>query len=144
MANYDSELIFKDYLVRSSKYSQNNNFSFETDSLEVNFDIDAVVQISENDAAVTLNCKCGDSSNVNCPFEIEVSVMGIFEHKGEISKLEFESMLTTNSIAILFPYLRSLISDISGQSNIYPSYKLPLINVIQFLHDEEKIQITHV
>lgn len=144
MANYDSELIFKDYLVKSSKYSQNNNFSFETDSLEVNFDIDAVVQISENDAAVTLNCKCGDSSNENCPFEIEVSVMGIFEHKGEISKFEFESMLTTNSIAILYPYLRSLISDISGQSNIYPTYKLPLINVIQFLNDEKKIQIIHV
>jgi len=54
------------------------------------------------------------------PFEIKVKILGIFE---------------TNVIAILYPYVRAIISTYTAQANV-PALILPPINVNSLMKDE--------
>ena len=139
-----SQLSFKDYIVLKMIYEINRDFDFESEKLNVGFDIFAEVQITENDdsEAVTLKVKCGDLSKKDCPFHIEVEVLGIFEFQGNPD--EIEMFLTTSAVSILFPYVRSIVSDLSMRSNQFPTYKLPLINVVKTLKETNSITIKRI
>ena len=134
-----STLTFDNYLVTELSYKQNSNFSFEND-LDVSFDANAKIQLSDSDASVTLKVICGDENNIDCPFVLNVEVMGIFKVEGNIK--DFKELVTTNTLAILFPYVRSLVSDLSSRSNVYPQYRLPLLNIVEFIKSKNnKIQV---
>ena len=140
MNEFVSTLTFENYLVTELTYKQNRNYDFDSDVLNVDFDISAKVQLTtEKDSAVTIQVVCGNEEDSDCPFIIQVEVIGIFKFEGELDK--FEKLVTTNAIAILFPYVRSLISDLSGKSNVYPQYNLPLINVVKFIKNNDKLEI---
>lgn len=137
---YLSTLVFDNYMVTELSYKQNSNFSFNTDNLDVDFNLSAKVQLTnENDSAVTLRAVCGSKDNVQCPFTIAVEVLGIFKYEGDIE--DFERLATTNAIAILFPYVRSLVSDLSSRSNVYPQFKLPLLNVVEFIKESNNLKV---
>ncbi|HEM3702037.1 TPA: protein-export chaperone SecB [Streptococcus suis] len=137
---YLSTLVFENYLVTELSYRQNRKFNFETDELDVNFDINAKVQLTNGvESAVTLKVSCGEEDNPNCPFLIEVEIIGIFKFDG--IEEDLANMASKNAIAILFPYVRALVSDLSSRSNVYPQYKLPLMNVAEFIKDNKKIEI---
>lgn len=141
MNEHKSELSFTNYLVKYLSYELNDNFIPKKDQiLDVGFDIEAEILITEDEEVVTLSVNCGDENNEDCPFIINTIVTGTFEYSGDKNKsIEF---LKTNGIAILYPYVRSIISDISGKSNIFPQYKLPLINVVALLEDTNRITVT--
>jgi preprotein translocase subunit secB len=137
---YLSTLVFDNYMVTELSYKHNPNFSFDTNHLDVGFELSAKVQLTnENDSAVTLKAVCGSSDNSECPFTIVAEVLGIFKYEGEIEV--FKELATTNAIAILFPYVRSLVSDLSSRSNIYPQFKLPLLNVVEFIKGNDNLEI---
>lgn len=144
MDDYRAKITFSNYMVTELHYEQNSNYDFDAEKLDVDFNIKSKVQISQTNAAVSLSIICGRDDNSECPFIIRVSLMGIFEYEGNIKSEEAKSLLTTNAIAILFPYLRSLVSDISGKSNIYPQYKLPLINVVAMLKENDDIEVIDI
>lgn len=137
---YLSSLKFDNYMVTDLSYSQNSDFSFDTDKLDVDFNLYAKVQLTnDNDAAVTLRAICGDKENPNCPFTILVEVIGIFKFEGTIE--DFEQLATTSAIAVLFPYVRSLVSDLSSRSNVYPQFRLPLLNVVEFIKEKNNLEV---
>lgn len=133
-----STLTFDNYLVTELSYKQNSNFSFEND-LDVSFDANAKIQLSDSDASVTLKVICGDENNIDCPFVLNVEVMGIFKVEGNIK--DFKELVTTNTLAILFPYVRSLVSDLSSRSNVYPQYRLPLLNIVEFIKSKNNMVV---
>lgn len=58
------------------------------------------------------------------PFNMEVEVSGFFELEGEDDITRYEA----NAIAIMYPYLRAIVSTYTASANIAPVI-LPAINV---------------
>lgn len=138
--DYLSTLTFDNYLVTELSYKQNRKFDFDTDELDVPFTIHAKVQLADDkESAVTLTVHCGDEENSACPFLISVEVLGVFKFE-EIGE-SMEELATTSALAILFPYVRSLVSDLSSRSNVYPQFKLPLMNVVEFVNANNTLEV---
>jgi preprotein translocase subunit SecB len=140
MEQYKASFQLVEYIVNKAEYNMNSNFiPSEDESLEVNFDIEAIISYEDNADYITLKSTVGDSENNDCPFLINVEITGIFEFDGDDNSRE--QFLKTSGTAALFPYLRSLISEMSSISNIFPTFRLPLINVMEYLQDENRIII---
>lgn len=142
MEEHKSILEFDNYLVNRAVYFLNPNFIHNEDSsgLDVNFDIHAKVVSEGNDIQVSLKADIGDEHNPNCPFIIEVGITGFFSTNEKNDGTDFSA----NMLAILFPYLRSIISELSVKSNIFPDYRLPLMNLYSFLKENDCIEMVHI
>ncbi|MBO1919772.1 protein-export chaperone SecB [Staphylococcus xylosus] len=67
------------------------------------------------------------------PF-LHVDLLGFFEYKGEYSEhLEIEAA------SLLYPYLRNQISTITLNSNEFPPYLLPIIDLDKEFSDGKNI-----
>lgn len=147
--NISSTMKFNNYIVKKASFEINENFEppeddeDEQDSqsvkLDVDFNLSAEIIINDDDNYIELKADVGDNSRVSCPFQINVVILGIFGYEGTES--EKESFLKISGISVLFPYLRSLISEMSIKSNLFPDYRLPLINVSKLLEDQKGITI---
>ncbi len=62
----------------------------------------------------------------------------------ESENIEFEDYLTTSAIAILFPYLRSVIADVTARSNEFPVLNLPVANISKMLVEQDAINYIRV
>lgn len=74
------------------------------------------------------------------PFKIECEVVGEFKYNADKNdtKISEEAIIKNNTVAILYPYIRQLISSLTQQSNEYPSYILPTINVGKVLDKNDQ------
>lgn len=133
-------LIFEQYIV--DKLIFKNNPEFNQNENEVNMEPHISVEISKNESRAVVNLDINLNHNIENPIYLaEVSIIGIFEFNEEESDgYEFDELLSTNAIAILFPYARALLSDLTGKSNIYPNFNLPIINVVKMLKDNDDIR----
>jgi len=68
----------------------------------------------------------------NVPFELSVSISGYFS--AESSDFS-EQLIYQNAVAILFPYLRSLVSTLTVNANI-KAVILPPINIVKMFEEE--------
>ncbi|VMY41725.1 preprotein translocase subunit SecB [Streptococcus pneumoniae] len=90
---------------------------------------------------ITLQAKLEESEEV--PFSFDVSIVGYFEFDVEESDgIQFKDFLKTNAIAILFPYLRTIVSDLTGKSNRFPNYNMPVRNIANEIAENNNINIT--
>lgn len=66
----------------------------------------------------------------SCPFEAVVNIVGFFsiENEDPISEELALKFYSENAVAILFPFLRSLVYDITGRSDHQPIL-LPTLNI---------------
>lgn len=134
-------LIFEDYYVEEASYKK--NIIFETDNnINITTEFECVINMNnETEANVSLSAYIGDIK-ANSPFEVVVKIVGNFKYDDEDNNdISFETYLSENAIAILFPYLRSIISDMSAKSNEFPTLILPVINVVKLLEDNDSIII---
>lgn len=141
MKQFEAALKFEEYIVTKASYTLNDNFVFDDNNqLEVEFDLYSTVNLrNDQNSDVVLVAIVGDEANTNCPFIIEVAISGVFSFEGDLEAKE--SFMTSNAIAILFPYVRSLVSELSVKSNIFPAFNLPLINIESYLSDGDRITI---
>ena len=91
------------------------------------------IKIFGNEMHVMLNAIVFDKMiEKNYPFKINVIIEGIFETSNKNVDI-----FKNNAIAILFPYIRSLISTYTANSNV-PTLVLPTINVNKYIEEAEK------
>lgn len=87
---------------------------------------------SDNSSDVILQCKIEWDEGT----ELNVSIKGVFSVSGENEDAN-HILLTRNSCAIMFPYLRSQITLLTSQLNFEPIV-LPIININSLLDDLER------
>lgn len=87
---------------------------------------------NDNSSDVILQCKI----EWNEKTKLDVSIKGIFSVVGDNKDVN-HILLTRNSCAIMFPYLRSQITLLTSQLNFEPIV-LPIININSLLDDLEK------
>ena len=136
----NSVLQFKNYIVREMSFHLSPSFFYDEEeaNLSINLTHDVHVIEDSRTAIVCLDCSIGsDDPEKPSPFTLHVLLEGQFLiHGPDEEKLSFDQLCNTNATAILYPYLRSTITDITKAANIAP-FILPTINVKKFL--EKKI-----
>jgi len=136
-------LIFDDYIVDEMIYKNNSKFNIEEhDQIDMNVRFAAKINIHDDIAVVSLKSYAEESDNK--PYSFLIRIVGFFKYnEKEADDIEFEEFLKTNAIAILFPYLRGLVSELTNRSNFYPSYTIPVMNITKLLLDDESIEIVN-
>ncbi|CAC5917902.1 preprotein translocase subunit SecB [Staphylococcus aureus] len=136
-------ITFLNYVVDTMNYKTNASFDREkVDKIKINEEIDAKIDIINDDNNAIITLRSALEENENVPFSFEVIIVGYFEYnKEESDDILFKDFLRTNAIAILFPYLRSIVSDLTGKSNIYPNYNMSVRNIAKELEDSGNIEI---
>ncbi|MHC1685039.1 MAG: protein-export chaperone SecB [Clostridiaceae bacterium] len=142
MSNIASALRFIDYIVEKVEFY--NNLSFNGEDIKLDFDISSNVKFIEdenNTFLLKLDLKIFENAEEKgYPFSMNLSVTGIFEidNVDEDTKHSFAEM---NSVAILFPYLRAIVSNYSANANVQPLI-LPPINVVQYMNEKKNKDIS--
>jgi len=138
MEEINSSLRFVDYFVDYVDFKLNNEF--EDKPVNLKFDIDRSVDYLEdenNTMLVTLVVKVFDNAlKKNYPFSMNVSITGVFE-LNNVAVERKEVFAEVNAVAILFPYIRALITNFTANVNVAPLI-LPAINVVKLMEDKSK------
>ena len=77
---------------------------------------------------------CNGEDKTKYPFSMEMEVVGFFSISN-VSEEQIENF-KPNAVAILFPYVRALISSYTANANVTPLI-LPPINVNQLLRSKK-------
>lgn len=139
MGNQDtvkSSLIFQDYVVNHVAFELNKEFKEEAISINFNITKNIVFNAEKPDVAyVTIETAVFENAvENNYPFSLNVSIEGKFEVQGA-SEEEREYLVNNNAVAILFPYVRALISTYTANANV-PPLILPPVNVLKVMDKE--------
>lgn len=135
MSNYKSKLSFKDYVVKTIEF--NNNIKYDNEKNMMDFDFDSRVEFSEeNKFVLYLSVDVfKDAEENNYPFEFKAELIGFFELDG-VEEEKKQVYAEQNAVAILFPYLRALITTYTGLANVQPLV-LPPINVVKYIENKK-------
>ncbi len=129
---YKSVLKFEKYIVKEICYRANESYTACADGISLDFDFDAQSQFSEDNKKMEVELQTDIFSGAvqkNYPFEMSVCIKGFFCIEIGDEKLQnFEA----NAIAILFPYMRAIVSTYTANANIVPVI-LPPMNINAYL-----------
>ena len=131
-----STLKFENYIVENVEFKANLNYSGE--KREIDIDLDNSYHVEEDNFISILELEVFPKAEENdFPFNMKVKLIGLF--KVDINEKDSvkNSFIEKNSITILFPYLRSIVSTYTANSNIVTTI-LPPINVIKYLEEKKK------
>lgn len=101
-------------------------------NFSVKFDVDFDYK-EENKVEVILSCYLKDAEET---MRCEIIMIGCFKTTDEDLVIA-KTLLKKNSVAIMFPYLRSYITTLSSQPNL-PPLILPPVNINQLLDELKK------
>lgn len=134
-------LQFIDYHVLETIYRLNLSFSDEEMSLEPKIMYTLEVNPdSIKQAVIGLGVEIGNADMEDSPFYVKAKILGRFSIESEeLSEQEILTFYKKNGTAILFPYLRSLVSDLTSKGSESPVI-LPTMNVSAMIDDSEKDQ----
>jgi preprotein translocase subunit SecB len=136
--NNESIIKLKKYTVEKIEYELNKSFDFskpKTIKISPRFQR-SVQNIDEQNYEITL------SVNIDCekgkdeiPFQASITLSGRF-YVDQIKSLPSKEILIDNSTAILFPYLRALLTNITSNTSL-PPYMLPIMNISQLFKADQ-------
>lgn len=131
MDKYKSKLIFNKYIIKEIEFKYHEEFKEKP--IDILFDIDKETKyIANKNMIVDLDVRIFED-NEEYPFYMKVVLRGFFTIENNEDNINFEP----NAIAILYPYIRSIVSTYTANANIMP-LTLPVINVNKLLKDKEK------
>lgn len=132
---YKSVLQFEKYIVKEIYYRANESYIAHNKGISLDFDFDAQSNFSEDSKKMEVELRANVFHNAvqkNYPFEMSVSIKGFFSiETGDRELHSFES----NAIAILFPFIRAIVSTYTANANIVPVI-LPPMNINAYLKEK--------
>ena len=137
-----SSFRFLDYNIDDIKFVLNEEFDVHKsheDEVEVDMGIGVRISLSEGNknARVSLSMNIfRDAEKNNYPYTLSLDMIARFELSENISKEDAIRFCKVNGTAVMFPYIRSAITDITKLSNVEPLV-LPLINIHKLIENQE-------
>lgn len=126
----ESILKFITYEIEETIFRKNLNTTSNNNDISPSVECNIMRKAdSENEMAVRLTVEIGDDNQEESSIYVLARVVGFFEEESEGIDL------SANAVAILFPYVRSLISDLTSKGADDPII-LPPINVNSMLENE--------
>ncbi|HEY2419860.1 MAG TPA: protein-export chaperone SecB [Neobacillus sp.] len=136
-------LQFKDFHVIESHYrfnpypTESNGDTYKT-TPRIFYKLETNSRNIE-ESIIYLGIELGDSSLKSPNFYVKVRIAGFFEIHQRPKEMTEEDILgfyKVNAVAILFPYLRSIVSDISSKGSESPII-LPTMNIFSMIEENE-------
>lgn len=126
------------YQVEKIEFNLNENYNFQDGKIiELNQNLERnISKIDKDRFKISLKFEICPKNDDQVPFTLSISIAGIFELENWTSE-ENKTLATVNTVAILFPFLRSLIAVVTSNANV-PPYILPVINVAAWLENVDK------
>lgn len=139
MNEIQSSLKFRDYTVNKVEFYNNNDFEFGSEGVDIDFDISSNVEFLDDEKGtfllnLILNL-FSEKKPKKRPFLMNLDVTGVFELDA-VNDDEKYSFSEKSAVAILFPYLRALVSNYTANANV-PPLILPPINVIKYIENKK-------
>ena len=128
-------ITFLDYKVNKIEFV--NNSEYNGDEVDVDFDVTAQFKVSQDGQEMIVVLKTdifAPKEEKIYPFRMTVEVEGYFESNFDQQEDKI-SQYWKNSVAILFPYVRALVSSFTSNANVTPLI-LPTVNVNRLLEQE--------
>ncbi|MFR5508265.1 MAG: protein-export chaperone SecB [Clostridia bacterium] len=119
-----SSLIFENYKVNKVEF-KTNDIKQQKQVWNLKFNINNITEVNKerNKMKITLIINIFEGLE-DAPFSMNVEISGFFELAGEDDITRYEA----NAIAIMYPYLRAIVSTYTASANVSPVI-LPAINV---------------
>lgn len=136
MKNDEVILKFSEYQVDNIKYSVNKNFDKNKIMRRSPKIFYKIARDKNSDNFNIIISAIFDSTN-NLPFHLQIDIRGFFETLNDFTEDEKLNIIISNGTAILFPYLRSIITDITSKSNFSPII-LPTMNFSKIIEEDFK------
>ncbi|PTJ13855.1 preprotein translocase subunit SecB [Staphylococcus succinus] len=139
---------FGNYNINEMSYKENKNLNMdETDQFNVENDFSAKVAFTNEKAYIILDCDIGDESET-CPFQINIKMKAYFDlefdNESQKDYDEIKRLLSINAIAILYPYIRSIVTDLTSRANTFEPFIMPVINIAKHMNDNNKIEFLDI
>ncbi|MGW8124558.1 protein-export chaperone SecB [Staphylococcus xylosus] len=132
-------LIFQDYVFKKLSYVANEGFSPQSKQLDLKPEINVQVHLDKGSKEFVIVLSLIENSKEDhTPFNLDVEMIGIFNYTEDFED-DLNTIIENNAIAIMFPYLRSAITDLTQKTNEFPPFILPIINIGEMLNSENKI-----
>lgn len=125
-----SGFTIKKLLLLESNFKRVINVEFDKKKVQTTLDINPEVAVNENIItvveSVSLKQKVGDTEQVT----VNVKMVGVFESNGENTEIkDLNTFGKINGAAIIFPYIREHISNLSLKAGL-GNLVLPPINFV--------------
>lgn len=134
-----SKLRFENYLAKELVFEINPSCT-ETEELELNLKFNHEMQLDyqQNKAVIILECSLFEEADKNnYPFSLKLSLLGFFNFDTDLKEEEIIKLLEVNGTAILFPYLRSIITTVTSNIGV-PPVIIPTMNIVEMLRNNKK------
>ena len=137
-----SILRFDDFYVESFNFVRNKEFEIlEGKKVKLDFDFDFDFDFIDDERFIrVIKCSIFDEKykENNKPFHLKIIVHGIFCVPNFNKENEMHNeIIQKNTLAILFPYVRSAISHMTMEMQIEP-VRLPPLNIKSFFEVKEE------
>lgn len=138
MESINSVLRFENYIINKIQYTKNENYQNKVENneeakkgIDVDLSIKPNIQVNGEKMIVNLSTYIFKNSiENNYPFELEIEITGFFTTQGDAV-----DRFKANAIAIMYPYVRAVVSTYTALANI-PPLILPAINVNALLEQQ--------
>lgn len=104
-------------LLLESTFSRIINVTFDNPAVVQNIDVDVNVSINENTVVVTEEIKYNQTFNDIQEVSAIIKMVGVFEKFGD-SILDLESFGNVNGAAIIFPYIREHLTNLTSKAGL--------------------------
>lgn len=128
-----SSLRFENYKVNKIEFKA-NEIEQQKQVWNLKFNISNTTEVNEekNRMKITLAVNIFEGVE-DAPFNMNIEISGFFELVGEDNIIRYEA----NAIAIMYPYLRAIVSTYTASANVSPVI-LPAINVNAMLKNKKE------
>lgn len=128
-------LKMRNYNVDHINFKMNNNFNFSQEMIEIVPEFGRKIkQLDENLFEVSLKIVVPEK---NVPFYLDIQIDGYFEISKKITTIERKILIEDNTVAILFPFLRSIVASVTSTGSL-PPYVLPVMNIAEMFKLDKK------
>lgn len=129
---------FIHYGVDKINYQLNKNAIPHNISLSgENFKLARQVYTNGNEGQLIIQVELFEKENNKYPFYLSFIIYGIFTNNG-LEAEQFKRAVEYNGTALLFPFIRSTVADITKIANNGNPLLLPTINVNALIEDSKK------
>lgn len=133
MEKYESILKFKKYEVNEIYFKRNMLYTPNEQRNPINLKIEPILEIKDNNMDITLEVIIYKNAvENNKPFEMKINITGYFIVEGNDPE-----RFKANAIAIMYPYIRAIVSTYTASANVTPLI-LPAINVNKLIEEQNK------
>lgn len=133
-----SLLQFIGYNINEINFKLNPEYDASEQEVNVNLEFDSSMNINNDEITINLSANIfnqNDFNNKKSPFFLKITISGLFIiEKFDIQNELHKNLAEKNTLAILFPYLRSVITSTTSNANISPLI-IPTLNITNYIEE---------